>query len=428
MDHESFERLDDWLAWIETLHPVKWDLGLQRVSGVAAQMGLLETSGKLFLVAGTNGKGSTIATLDHILRAAGFSTGISTSPHLIRFNERICLNGSPVPDRLICEAFERINITRKDISLTYFEFATLAALDIFKRAKPDVTVLEIGLGGRLDAMNITNPDVSIITSIQLDHENWLGSTLDAIGCEKAGIMRKGIPVVTGPDMPESISKNAAEKGARLVGMETEYRAVRKQDHWDLYGQTDTGKRVVIAGLPYNQLPFENSVVAVQALISAGLTVSEEHIRAGLSQVKMLGRYQKIPGAVPVILDVAHNPHAAKHLVMKLTSDPVPGKTHAVVAMYADKDCESVLRQLDYVVDLWYFAEVDEDRAESAEKLAHRLSTQWRSDILTCGRVASAYRKARMNAVPGDRIVVFGSFPAVAEAISEVSPGPEIGSN
>ena len=425
MGDKQLDTSEDWLKWMEGLHTVKWDLGLQRVSRVAEQMSLLEPSGKLFLVAGTNGKGTTIAMMDQILRTAGFTTGVSTSPHLIRFNERICLNGMPVSDTAICAAFERINLARKDISLTYFEFATLAALDIFRRADPDVIILEIGLGGRLDAMNITDPDVSIITTIQLDHQSWLGSDLESIGREKAGIMRRGKPAITGPDMPESITEKAAETGARIVAMAKDFQAVKKPNSWEFHGHTDDGKHVSFSDLPYNHLPFDNCVIAVQALVSSGLSLSQENIKKGLSQVKIAGRYQTLPGPVPVILDVAHNPHAAERLAMKLKSDMVPGKTHAVIAMYADKDCESVLRHLDPVVDLWYFADMDDDRAESAVKLVARLSTQQRSDTLTCDRVSSAFHMARKNAVPGARIVVFGSFPAVAEVMSEV--GTEIGS-
>lgn len=427
MVDKQFDTLGDWLAWIEGLHPVKWDLGLQRVSRVAERMLLLEPAGKLFLVAGTNGKGTTIAMMDQILRTAGFTTGVSTSPHLISFNERICLNGCPVSDTVICEAFERINLARKDISLTYFEFATLAALDIFRNADPDVIILEVGLGGRLDAMNIADPDVSIITTIQLDHQSWLGPDLDSIGREKAGIMRRGIPVILGPDMPESITEKAVETGARIVALAKDFQAVKKIDTWDFHAHTDDGRKTSVSGLPYNHLPFDNCVIAVQALISSGLKCSQENIAKGLSRVKISGRYQILPGPVPVILDVAHNPHAAERLVMKLQSDPVPGKTHAVVAMYADKDCEAVLRHMDQVVNLWYFADMDDDRAESAVNLMHRLSTQRRSDTLTCGRVFSAFHMARKNAVPGDRVVVFGSFPAVAEVMSAVGIRAEIGS-
>jgi dihydrofolate synthase/folylpolyglutamate synthase len=427
MADKQFNTLADWLAWIEGIHPVKWDLGTQRVSAVAEQMALLEQPGKLFLVAGTNGKGTTIAMMDQILRAAGFTTGVSTSPHLISFNERICLNGVPVSDAAICAAFERINLARQDVSLTYFEFATLAALDIFKRAGPDVTILEIGLGGRLDAMNIVDPDVSIITSIQLDHQNWLGPDLESIGLEKAGVMRRGKPVITGPDMPRSIADTAAETGACVVAMEQDFWADRSSDRWEHHDLTNAGKHTVIPDLPYNHLPFDNCAIAVQALVSSGLHISQENYVKGLSRVKISGRYQELPGPVPVILDVAHNPHAARHLAARLGSDKVQGKTHAVVAMYADKDCESVLRHLDQVVDLWYFADIDDDRGESAVKLAYRLSTQQRSDTQTCGRVSTAFQMAKKSAVPGDRVVVFGSFPVVAEVMSDLGISAEIGS-
>jgi len=428
MADKHFNTLRDWLAWIEGLHPLKWDLGLQRVAAVAEQMGLLEPAGKLFLVAGTNGKGTTIAMMDQILRTGGYSTGVSTSPHLLTFNERICLNGIPVTDTAICEAFERINQVRKDISLTYFEFATLAALYIFKGAGPDAIFLEIGLGGRLDAMNIVEPDLSVITTIQLDHQSWLGSDLESIGREKAGIMRRGKPVVLGPDMPLSIAERAAETGARIVAMGQDFGADRTTAGcWEYRGTTEDGKSRAISDLPYIHLPFDNCVIAVQALVSSGLRLSDEDYVTGLSQVKISGRYQEIPGPVPLVLDVAHNPHAAEHLASNLRSDKVPGKTHAVVAMYADKDCESVLRHLDQVVDLWYFADMDDDRAESAAKLAHRLSSQRRPDTQTYGRVSSAFHMARKNAVPGDRVVVFGSFPAVAEVMSEVGVRAEFGS-
>jgi dihydrofolate synthase/folylpolyglutamate synthase len=425
MADRQFNSLGDWLAWIEGLHPVKWDLGLERVSAVAEKMALLTPAGKLFLVAGTNGKGTTIAMMDQVLRTAGYSTGVSTSPHLLRFNERICLNGNPVSDSAICEAFERIDLARQGTTLTYFEFACLAALDIFKRADPDVIILEIGLGGRLDAMNIVDPDLSVITTIELDHQSWLGPDLESIGREKAGVMRRGKPVVTGPDMPSSIAARAAEEGAVMIAMGQDFAADRKHQSWNFSGLTKDGRRSVIPDLPYNHLPFDNCVIAVQALLGSGLSLAREDYATGLRQVNIPGRYQVIPGPVPLVLDVAHNPHAAGYLAKKLGSDGVSGKTHAVVAMYADKDCESVLKQMDQVVDLWYFADMDDHRAESASNLARRLSTQRRLDTQTCGRVSSAFQVARKNAVPGDRVVVFGSFPAVAEVMSEVGIGTNI---
>jgi len=411
--------LHDWLSRIEKLHPVKWDLGLGRVTQVANAMNILNLDSILFLVAGTNGKGTTIAMMDAILRAQGYTTGVATSPHLLRFNERICLNGKPVADETICASFARIDVARKHTTLTYFEFATLASLDIFQRAAPDVVILEVGLGGRLDAMNIVAPDVSVITTIELDHQDWLGEDRESIGQEKAGVMRNAKPVVLGPQMPQSVLNSAMNRQAVVLQVDVDFSAQRHSTHWDFTGTGADARITAYSDLPYNHLPFDNGMLAIQAIVSSALEIESAAIRQGMSEVAVPGRFQTVAGPVPIILDVAHNPHAAAHLARRLSLDPVDGRTHGVVAMYADKDCESVLASLDAVVDDWYFCNMAESRGASAEDLSARLPTGERSERRTCDRVAHAVMVARSNAKDGDRIVVFGSFPAVADALAEI---------
>jgi dihydrofolate synthase/folylpolyglutamate synthase len=418
----SLSSLPDWLARIESLHPVKWDLGLARVTRVAEVMQVLHPVGTVFLVAGTNGKGSTIAMMDAILRAQGLRTGVATSPHLLRFNERICLDGEPVSDQLICDSFARIDSLRGDTSLTYFEFASLAALDIFYASEPQAILLEIGLGGRLDAMNMITPDLSIITSIALDHQDWLGADRETIGAEKAGIMRARKPVILGPDMPGSVWQTAQTQQALVSSIGSEFRAETGRDHWNFIGHNSCGEKIQISNLPYNQLPLDNAVIAVQALLSSGLSIGQEAIKQGLASTRIAGRYQVVEGPVPIVLDVAHNPHAAEYLARRLGDDQVSGRTHGVVAMYADKDCESVFAAMGSVVDRWYLCGMAEARGESAMNLARRLPTQERNGSQTCDRVASALNMARASATAGDRIVVFGSFPAVAEALALLETG------
>jgi dihydrofolate synthase/folylpolyglutamate synthase len=417
------DNLPDWLSRIEKLHPVKWDLGLDRITQVATGMNLLSQESTLFLVAGTNGKGTTIAMMDAMLRAQGYTTAVATSPHLLRFNERICVNGEPVADEIICASFERIEQAREQTTLTYFEFATLASLDIFQRAAPDVVILEVGLGGRLDAMNIVMPDVSVITTVALDHQDWLGNDRESIGREKAGVIRHAKPVVLGPQMPQSVLESGINKQALVLQTNIDFGAQRHSRHWNFTGTSADAMKTSYSKLPYNHLPFDNAMVAIQAILSSGLDIEVSAIRQGLSEATVPGRFQIIAGSVPIILDVAHNPHAAAHLARRLGIDPVEGRTHGVVAMYGDKDCETVLASMDVVIDDWYFCDMAESRGESAEHLSARLPTRERSERRTCDRVSHAMRVARSNAKEGDRIVVFGSFPAVADALAEIESSP-----
>jgi|TARA_B100000315_G_scaffold260862_1_gene326510 dihydrofolate synthase/folylpolyglutamate synthase len=409
--------LDAWLNWMESLHPKKWDLGLERVKAVATRMDLLDPGGALFLVAGTNGKGSAVAMIEAIARNSGYRTGAATSPHIEKFNERICLNGTAVADDVICDSLERIDAARGDISLTYFEFGTLAALDIFKRLAVDVVVLEVGLGGRLDAMNIVEPDVSVVTTIDLDHQDWLGDDREQIGREKAGIFRRSRPAVVGDlNAPQTIETVAAEVGAELLARDKQFGCRRSENDWDFWGVGKDGSRVALEGLPYPGLHLDNAVVAIEAWIQSGLPLDVDSVRSALAHTRLPGRYQVVDGDIQVILDVAHNPQAAAYLTERLADRPIPGSTHGIVAMYADKDCAGVLSLLDEVVDHWYLAGMAEDRGESADGLKARLSGADRSAVATYDRVGSAYRDVMTKADKGDRVVVSGSFAAVAEAL------------
>lgn len=406
--------LEAWLSWMEKLHPKKWDLGLERVAAVAEQLDLLNAGRTLFLVAGTNGKGSAVAFIEAIARNSGFSTGTATSPHIEKFNERIAVNGIAVADEVICDSFARIDQARGEISLTYFEFGTLAALDIFKDLDLDVLVLEVGLGGRLDAMNIVEPDVSVVTGIDLDHQDWLGEDRELIGREKAGIFRPSSPAVVGDlNMPHSVAHHAASIGAELVARDKQFGCHRSLGSWDFWGVGRDSSKVMLTDLPYPHLHLDNAIVAIEAWIQSGLPLDADCIRKSLISTRLRGRFQVVTGDIPVILDVAHNPQAATYLVKRLADAQIEGSTHGIVAMYADKDCEGVLSIMDTVIDRWYLAGMAEDRGESADRLKDRLSAENRSGIKTYDRVDTAYRDAMRNASKGDRVVVSGSFPAVA---------------
>lgn len=409
--------LDDWLRWMEELHPKKWDLGLKRVKAVAKRLDLLDPGGTIFLVAGTNGKGSTVALIEAIASNSGLRTGTATSPHLEKFNERIAVNGTAVADEVICDALERIDQARADISLTYFEFGTLAALYIFKKLVLDVVVLEVGLGGRLDAMNIVEPDVCVVTTIDLDHQDWLGEDREQIGREKAGIFRHSLPAVVGdPNMPRSIAIVAASVEAHLVARDKQFGCHRSENSWDFWGVGKNSRQVMLKDLPYPQLHLDNAIVAIAAWIQSGLPLDADSVSNSLANTRLRGRQQLIEGEIPVILDVAHNPQAAAYLAEQLTSSQIEGSTHAIVAMYADKDCEGFLSILGTVVDYWYLAGMAEDRGESADKLKTRLSSDDRSRIKTYDRVGTAYEDVMVNASRGDRVLVCGSFAAVAEVL------------
>ena len=414
-----FTSLSDWLTWQETLHPNVIDMGLERVACVAQALRLGRPATTVITVAGTNGKGSCVALLESVLGAAGYRVGAYTSPHLLRYNERVRVGGCEVDDAELCAAFERIDAVRGDTSLTYFEFGTLAALEIFANAQLDVAVLEVGLGGRLDAVNIVDADCALITSIGIDHVEWLGSDREAIGREKAGILRAGRPGVYGEsDPPHSVLAQAESVDAPLYCLARDYHYAHTDLTWQWHSSATRYTDLPIPNLPGAfQLQNAAAVLMVLEQLAESLPVSEAALRQGLQAVRLPGRFQVRPGAVEQILDVAHNPHGAQALAEALRQRPCSGRTHLVLAMLADKDAAGVCAALRPVVDAWYCAGLAGPRGQSGEQLVVSAGLVTERDALTIhADVASACAQAAVAARAGDRIVVCGSFHTVAEAL------------
>jgi len=415
-----FTSLSAWLTWQETLHPNAIDLGLERVRIVAQRMHLLQPPYALIAVGGTNGKGSTVAMLEAILFAAGYRVGAYTSPHLLRYNERVRVNGIEASDTQLCAAFARVDAARGDTSLTYFEFGTLAALDIFAHAKLDVAVLEVGLGGRLDAVNVLDADVALVTSVALDHTEWLGADRDSIAREKAGIYRAGRPALFGEtDVPRSLQQHAHDIGATLYRYGTDFGARPAANAWSWWGLGKERHALVLPALrgPH-QLQNAAGVLMALELLAARVPVTQAQIRTGLLTVALPGRFQVLPGPVTRIYDVAHNPHGARALAQTLRTHPCNGRTFAVCGMLRDKDISATVAELGGLVDAWYVAPVSSLRSASADDLAAAVrAAAAGKPVVACPDIAAAQQQALADARDGDRIVVFGSFYTVAAALS-----------
>ncbi|NDL65317.1 bifunctional tetrahydrofolate synthase/dihydrofolate synthase [Acerihabitans arboris] len=400
--------LAEWLYYLEHLHATAIDMGLERVGRVAADMHLLRPAPRVVTVAGTNGKGTTCRLLEAVLLAEGLKVGVYSSPHLLRYTERVRIQARELPEARHSEAMAAIETGRGDTSLSYFEFGTLAAFWLFKQAGLDVAILEVGLGGRLDATNIVDADVSVITSIALDHTELLGPDRESIGREKAGILRAGRPAVIGePDRPSSIDSAALALGARLYCRDRDWRFSRDGDTWSWRDQQSA-----LAGLPLPSIPLENAATALAALKRFPLAVSERAIRQGLAEASLPGRFQIIGQRPLRILDVAHNPHAAGYLAQRLAQEQIAGKVRAVAGMLADKDIAGTLGCLRGLVDEWYCATLDGPRAATAAQLAVHLDHARRFDD-----VASAWRQALLDADADDCVLVFGSFHTVAPIVA-----------
>lgn len=407
---------------IERLHHRPIDLTLDRVRRVAERLDL-GFDGPVFVVGGTNGKGSTCAMLDSILRAAGYRVGLYTSPHLLRFNERVKIDGIEVKDALLIEQFEAVEAARGDTSLTYFEFTTLAALRLFAHTPLDALVLEVGLGGRLDAVNIVDADCSIVTSIALDHTDYLGPTREHIGFEKAHIYRGGRPAICcDPEPPASLIDVATQLGADLwlFGRDFNYAGDRQQ--WAYGGRTQRR-----SGLPYpalrgaNQLLNASGALAALEALAQRLPVSQQAVRHGLLTVDIAGRFQVLPGRPAVILDVAHNPHAAAVTASNLDAMGFYPRTHAVFGMLRDKDVDGVIAKVFDRIDRWHLAPTPGERGSSASTLAERLRAAGDArgvdvEFEIYGSVEEAYRGALGAASVDARILAFGSFFTVAGAM------------
>ncbi len=416
--------LAEWLALQEQVHARAIDLGLDRVGRVARTLGVQAPDYHVITVGGTNGKGSTVATLEAILCALGLSVGTLTSPHLLRYNERIHVSGREATDAELVGVFERIEAARGTITLTFFEFNTLAALLLFADHKVDVAVLEVGLGGRLDAVNLVDADVGVLCSVGFDHRDWLGDTLDAIGAEKAGIFRAGHPAVLGtPQMPDSVYAAIEHLGALPVIAERQFSWNIGADGWTYRGLAGD-----IAGLPAPRLAgaiqYRNAataLAAVEALVRMtdpplrGARLSGDVIAAALAQVQVAGRFQIIPGAVEWILDVAHNEPAARILRENLLARPVKGRTLAVCGILQDKDAGEIARVLAGCADVWILCALPGPRggtaAALAARMAHGVPVAEQADSVVEGCL-----RARTLARPGDRVLVFGSFVTVTAAL------------
>lgn len=393
---ESDRTLEGWLAYAEKLHPVGWDLGLARVSVVGERLGVLNPGDTTVLVAGTNGKGSTCEYLEAFAMKTGLLVGKSTSPHLHKFNERIAINGVPVSDDGIATAYSAIDAARQDISLTYFEFAALASMLLFRDASVDVAILEIGLGGRLDAMNIANPDFCIITAISLDHQSWLGDTREAIGLEKAGIMRKGIQcLVSDRDPPLTLTSHAQSIGAPLTFIGRDF---------DLDSDLDSDLA----------LPRDSFIVAREAARQLSWDTSRQDEIARTTRLE--GRRSWHHGKCPVLFDVAHNEAAAQDFAEYVRGLETRGSIHALVGMYKDKDVEAVSRPFTGLVKTWHLTDINDPRAESASNLFKRLGAL--GNAKTYANIIPAIAGIRELAEEDDLIIVFGSFPVVASALQQ----------
>ncbi|WP_290739540.1 bifunctional tetrahydrofolate synthase/dihydrofolate synthase [Haliea sp.] len=414
------QSLAEWLARLEALHPREIELGLERVAAVARRLQLLPVSVPVVTVAGTNGKGSVVGALEALLTHKGIRTGVYTSPHLLRFNERIRIGGCEADDAGIVSALQAIDVARGDISLTYFEFATLAGLLLFQREAVDVVVLEVGLGGRLDAVNIVDPNVAVITSIALDHQDWLGDSLDAIAREKAGILRPDIPaVIACSEVPAGLAEAVMASGASAYWLGEAFGVEPAMQEWDGWVSGTEGTR---RRLPLSQNPAllaQNLYAALQVLECLGYPVSDVEAQAILPALQVPGRRQAmIVGGVELVLDVAHNPAAVARLVEFLQQRPCGQKTIAVFSAMADKDIPSMLQLMRGEVDGWFLADQPGNaRAATAAGIAAQLRAAGEGMISVSRNLRQALARARSVAAAGDRLLVFGSFHTVAAAMS-----------
>jgi dihydrofolate synthase/folylpolyglutamate synthase len=414
--------LADWLVRLEQLHPSTIELGLDRVRRVWHALGL-EPMFPIIIVGGTNGKGSTCAYLEAILGAAGYKTGLYTSPHLLRYNERVRIAGRDAQDADLIAAFEAVDAARGESSLTYFEFGTLGAMVQFIQAGIDVAILEVGLGGRLDAVNVFDADAAIVSSVDIDHVEYLGDTREKIGFEKAGIYRAGHPAICAdPAPPTSLVAHANSIGAELKCVGRDFSAQREADHWTYRGVTTTWPKLPVPQMAGAcQLRNAAGALAVLEALQARLPVSEAVIRQGLAMAQVPGRFQRIARAPDVILDVAHNPEAARALAATLREQAIVGRTLAVVGMLADKDATEVFAALAGEIDAWWVCTPDSPRACDATALAATLRPQvGNTPVCVQPDVNMALAEARSTAREDDRILVFGSFYTVASVLDHAT--------
>jgi len=418
--------LAEWLAHCERLHPRTIELTLARVASVKERLGIVFTAPTI-VVAGTNGKGSTCAMLESIALAAGYRTGLYSKPHLVHFEERCRIGGRSVDGASLLPHFEAVERARGDVSLTYFEFTLLAIAALLAATPLDLVILEVGLGGRLDAVNAFDGDCAVITSIDVDHVEYLGSDRESIGREKAGILRPGKPaIVSDPIPPKSVVDEALRVGADLWLAGRDFRQSGDRQQWNWSGRTTR-----LSGLAYpalrgaNQLLNASGALAAFEALRERLPISAQAIRQGLATVELAGRFQIVPGAPTIVLDVAHNPHAVAALAQNLDQMGFYPRTHAVFGAMRDKDVTAILARMAPLVDAWHFTDLPTPRAASAEQLADTLRGMPTrvpdATVATHASPGAAFATAVAAADPADRIIVFGSFYTVGGVLENGLP-------
>lgn len=413
--------LGDWLAYLEQLHPSAIDMGLERSQQVVSRMGLGKPAPRVITVTGTNGKGSTCAFVASLLRAQGLQVGVYSSPHLLRYNERVQVDGVEATDQQLCDAFAAVEAGRGEISLTYFEMGTLAAFWLFQRAALDAVVLEVGLGGRLDAVNLVDADLALVTSIGVDHVEYLGDSRESVAFEKAGIFRPGAPALCGDlNPPQSLLDKVLELDCPFFLRGRDFDLGFTGRHWQWRGLDAQGDQVELRDLPLLDLPMENAALALQAYLLSGLPWQPEVIRTALQQARVTGRLDRRQidwqgKRLNLLLDVGHNPHAAQYLAERLGRDPIAGKRLAVFGLLADKDLSGVIECLCSSVWHWAVAPLDSPRTRPVEALQAELQGLG-ARVTSYASVAAALEAQCAQAADDDEILLFGSFYCVAEAL------------
>ncbi|WP_122425742.1 bifunctional tetrahydrofolate synthase/dihydrofolate synthase [Pseudomonas viridiflava] len=412
--------LGDWLAYLEQLHPSAIDMGLDRSRKVAQQLGLTRPAPRAITVTGTNGKGSTCAFVASLLQAQGLKVGVYSSPHLLRYNERVKVQGVEATDLELCDAFAAVESARGDVTLTYFEMGTLAAFWLFEQAQLDAVVLEVGLGGRLDAVNLIDADLALVTSIGVDHADWLGDTRESVAFEKAGIFRAGRPALCGDlDPPEPLLAKARELGCPLLLRGQDFDLSVGPQGWDWRGIAH-GELVELRDLPLLDLPMQNAALALQAFALLGYPLNHQIVSEALAQTRLVGRLDRRTvhwqgRALTLLLDVGHNPHAAQFLARRMAQRPVVGKRLAVFGLLSDKDLDGVVHELASSIQDWAVAPLPTSRSRPAAELQVALENLG-ARVKSYQSIASALEAQCAHATPDDEILLFGSFYCVAEAL------------
>ncbi|MBF7729176.1 bifunctional tetrahydrofolate synthase/dihydrofolate synthase [Pseudomonas sp. N040] len=414
--------LPDWLAYLEQLHPTAIDMGLDRVRQVAERMGLRRPAGRVVTVTGTNGKGSTCAFLAELLLGQGLRVGVYASPHLLRYNERVVIDRQQATDAELCAAFAVVESARQEISLTYFEMGTLAAFWLFQQAALDFAVLEVGLGGRLDAVNLIDADLAIVTSIALDHADWLGDTRESVAVEKAGIFRPGIPVVCGDlDPPAVLLQQAAVLAAPFYLRGRDFDLALTPAGWHWQGLDRAGQVRELHDLPLLDLPLENAALALQAFSLLDLGWQPAQLSLALQRTRLSGRLERhsleFQGKrLSLLLDVGHNPHACEFLARRLRETPLAGRRLAVFGLLADKDLAGVVQAIQAEISQWAVTALPSPRSRSALELHDELLKAG-VQASRHGSIGEALEAQCRQAAEGDEVLVFGSFYCVAEALA-----------